>query len=473
MTSPGATRRALSPVLAALLTVTACAEPASDAEAASDAETPPAAADVAFVGVNVVPMSSEEVLENRTVLVEDGRISWIGAADAAVPEGAQAIDAAGLYLMPGLAEMHAHVPPQAGQEAFTDQILFLFLANGVTTIRGMLGAPHHLALRDELDSGRKLGPRLVTTGPSLNGNSVPTPEAAREAVEAQAAAGYDLLKIHPGIGAEAFDTLAATAERVGIRFAGHVPAEVGVRRFIELGGSTIDHLDGYVDALLSEDAPAPAFFGVNAMDHVDEASLDELVRLTAEAGVAQVPTQSLFEDLLLDGDVDGLYARDDVRYMVPAVREGWGDAVASIRGDVPREDLERFIDLRRRLIRALHDAGVPILLGSDAPQIFNVPGFSMHEELDALVASGLTPYEALRTGTVNIARHLGAEDRGTVAEGQAADLILLRGNPLESVANVRDVAGVMIQGHWLGAAEIEAGLADIAEANRSSAPEAP
>ncbi len=467
MASPGISRRALSPVLAVLLLVAACAQGASDAEA------PPAAADVAFVGVNVVPMSSEEILDNRTVLVEDGRISWIGPADAAVPEGARTIDAAGMYLMPGLAEMHAHVPPQADQAEFTDQILFLFLANGITTIRGMLGAPHHLALRDELNGGSRLGPRLVTTGPSLNGNSVPTPQAAREAVEAQSEAGYDLLKIHPGIGAEAFDTLAATAQRVGIRFAGHVPAEVGVRRFIELDGWTIDHLDGYVNALLSADAPSPSFFGVNTMEYVDEAGLDELVRLTAEAGIAQVPTQSLFEDLLLNGDVDDLYARDDVRYMVPAVREGWGDAVTSIRGDVPREDLQRFIDLRRRLIGELHDAGVPILLGSDAPQIFNVPGFSMHEELDALVASGLTPYEALRTGTVNIAQHLGAEDRGTVAEGQAADLILLRGNPLESVANVRDVAGVMVQGRWLGADEIEAGLADIAEANRSNAPEGP
>jgi cytosine/adenosine deaminase-related metal-dependent hydrolase len=467
MASPGVSRRILIPLLVAVLPGAACAR------SSADAAPPPASADFAFVGVTVVPMSSEEVLPDRTVLVEDGRITWIGAADAAVPEGAETVDAAGMYLMPGLAEMHAHVPPQEGQEAFTDQILFLFLANGVTTIRGMLGAPHHLPLRDDLNSGRRLGPRLVTTGPSLNGNSVPTPQAAREAVEAQAAAGYDLLKIHPGIGAETFDTLAATARRVGIRFAGHVPEAVGVRRFIELDGWTIDHLDGYVNALLGDDAPGPSFFGTNVMPYVDESGLAELVRLTVEAGVAQVPTQSLFEDLLLDGDVEALYARDDVRYMVPGVRANWGQAVASIRGETSQEELDAFVDLRRRLIKALHDAGVPILLGSDAPQIFNVPGYSMHEELEALVAAGLTPYEALRTGTVNIARHLGVDDRGVVAEGMAADLVLLRANPLEGVANVRDPAGVMIQGRWLGADEIAAGLADIAEANRSSQPESP
>ena len=463
----GVSRRIPFPALAVLLPVTACAQ------AEPEGAVPPPTADMAFVGVNVVPMSSEEVLENRTVLVEDGRISWIGGADAEVPEGAETIVAPGMYLMPGLAEMHAHVPPQPDQQEFTDQILFLFLANGVTTIRGMLGAPHHLSLRDDLDSGRKLGPRLVTTGPSFNGNSVPTPASAREAVEAQAAAGYDLLKIHPGIDRETFDTLAATARRVGIRFAGHVPAEVGIRRYIELGGWTIDHLDGYVDALLPEDAPAPSFFGVSSMDYVDVEGIPELVRLTAEAGIAQVPTQSLFEDLLLDGDVDDLYARNDVRYMVPQVRAGWGQAVANIRGETSDEDLARFVELRRRLIRELHDAGVMILLGSDAPQIFNVPGFSMHEELETLVASGLSPYEALRTGTVNVAEHLGAQDRGSVAEGKAADLILLRANPLESVSNVREIEGVMIRGRWLGADEIAAGLADIAEANRSNAPEAP
>ncbi len=441
--------------------------------AQSGANAQPTSADFAFVGVNVVPMTSEEVLDGRTVLIEDGRISWIGDAATAVPEGARSVQAEGMYLMPGLAEMHAHVPPQEGQEEFTDQILFLFLANGVTTIRGMLGAPHHLPLREALNSGRKLGPRLVTTGPSLNGNSVPTPASAREAVEAQAAAGYDLLKIHPGITAETFDTLAATARREGIRFAGHVPAEVGVRRYIELGAWTIDHLDGYVNALLTPDAPDAAFFGVNAMDYVDEAGIPELVRLTADAGLAQVPTESLFEDILLGGSASQLYARDDVRYVPGPVKANWGQAVTSIRGEVPATELRVFVDLRRRLIKEMHDAGVPILLGSDAPQIFNVPGFSVHEELETLVASGLTPYEALRTGTVNVAEHLGASDRGTVAPGQAADLILLRANPLEDVANAREIEGVMIQGRWLGAREIEAGLEDIAEANRSSGSETP
>jgi cytosine/adenosine deaminase-related metal-dependent hydrolase len=459
--------RAFGAIGALLLPVAACAQ------AGADAPPPPSSADFAFVGVSVVPMSSEEVQENRTVLVEDGRIAWIGGADAEVPSGAEVVDAAGMYLMPGLSEMHAHVPPQADQEEFTDQILFLFLANGVTTIRGMLGAPHHLTLRDDLNSGRKLGPRLVTTGPSLNGNSIPTPASARAAVEAQAEAGYDLMKIHPGITRETFDTLAATARRLDMRFAGHVPADVGVHRFIELEGWTIDHLDGYLNALLGERAPQPQFFAINAIDHVAEEGVAELVRLTAEAGMAQVPTQSLFEDLLLGGSVADLYARDDVRYVPPRVRANWGQAVDNIRALTDADGARRFVDLRRRLMKELHDAGVTLLLGSDAPQIFNVPGFSMHEELETLVASGLTPYQALRTGTVNVARHLGADDRGTVAEGQAADLILLEANPLDSVTNVRRIAGVMIQGRWLDAEEIAAGLQEIAEANRSDPSEAP
>jgi len=192
---------------------------------------------VVFTHVGVIPMDRERVLENQTVVVRGDRIAEVGpAATTLAPTAATRVDGHGKYLMPGLGEMHAHVPvPQieqqlGGSSEYTERVLLLYLANGVTTIRGMLGHATHLALRERLRRGELLGPTLYTSGPSFNGNSAPDPETARRMVLEQKAAGYDFLKIHPGLSRETFDALARTADSVGIRFAGHVPAAVGLDR---------------------------------------------------------------------------------------------------------------------------------------------------------------------------------------------------------------------------------------------------
>jgi imidazolonepropionase-like amidohydrolase len=145
-----------------------------------------------------------------------------------------------------------------------------------------------------------------------------------------------------------------------------------------------------------------------------------------------------------------------MRYASPADVSQW---VATKRGDVEAYQLEhrqRYIDLRRRLIKALHDSGVGILLGSDAPQTWNVPGFSIHREIAAYVAAGLTPFEALVTGTRAVAAHFGTLDRtGTIEAGKRADLVLLDGNPLQDISNTLRIAGVMIGGRWLPKSEID------------------
>ncbi|MEJ2336987.1 MAG: hypothetical protein P8Y26_15340 [Gemmatimonadales bacterium] len=187
---------------------------ASDAEDAGGTPVSANAADYAFVGVEVVPMDEERVVPNQTVLVLGDRIVAIGDADAVrVPEGAARIDAEGKFLMPGLAEMHAHIPSgQAGGPDFTERVLLLYLVNGITTIRGMLGAPMHLELRAQANRGEILSPRIYTSGPSINGNSIPNPDSAGRAVRYQKLAGYDFLKIHPGLSREAFETLDEVAD---------------------------------------------------------------------------------------------------------------------------------------------------------------------------------------------------------------------------------------------------------------------
>ncbi len=157
----------------------------------------------------------------------------------------------GKYLIPGLAEMHAHVPPIDDMEPMKD-VLFLFAANGITTIRGMLGHPKHLELRSKIQSGEVLGPRLFTTGPSINGMSVTSPESGAAMVRKQKEAGYDFLKLHPGLTRDKFDAIASTANEVQIPFVGHVSFGVGVWRAIDAGYSSIDHLDGFIEGLVQQ-----------------------------------------------------------------------------------------------------------------------------------------------------------------------------------------------------------------------------
>lgn len=415
----------------------------------------------AFVNVNVVTMDDDSVLRNQTVIVEDRRIASIGSVNTLpVPEGSRLVDGTDRYLMPGLAEMHAHVPPSGS--ALLDRVLALFALNGVTTVRGMLGHPSHLPLREAIDSGAVLGPRLITSGPSLNGNSVSGPGDARDKVLQQKAAGYDFIKLHPGLSLAEFEAIAGTANDIGMPFAGHVSVTVGLRRALADGMATIDHLDGYFVAAITEDAERSGgfggFFDVLLGEYVDPDKLVELAAETAESGTWNVPTQLLFENVVSTESAEALGGRPEMRFMPASSVQNWITAKQQFLADGYDADASRrSIQLRRQLIKALHDAGARLLLGSDAPQIFNVPGFSVHRELGLLVESGLTPFEALQTGTVNAAEYLGIES-GRIEPGYRADLVLLDDDPLADIANTQRIHGVMLDGLWISSADRSARL---------------
>lgn len=417
----------------------------------------------AFINVNVIPMSTETVLEEQTVIVENGIIKLIGDVDqVAIPEEAQAVDGTDRFLVPGLAEMHAHVPDTGSGEL--ERYLTLFVANGVTTIRGMLGRPSHLELRRKLLDGEVLGPRLVTSGPSLNGRSVSGVADARRQVREQAAAGYDFIKVHPGLSGAEFTALAEMANELGIPFAGHVPVAAGVATALELGMASIDHLDGYLVALLPPDSYRSGgyggFFDVMLAQEIEAEKIGDVAAATAASGTWNVPTQVLIEQLVDATPVEELRLRPEMKFMPPETVENW---VAAKNRQLAERGFNAntaalAISLRRRLILALHEAGAGLLLGSDAPQVFNVPGFSLHRELDVLVQSGLTPFEALATGTTAVAEFLGT-NTGTVAVGKSADLLLLDANPLEDIRNSRRIHGVMLRGQWLSAKRLDEMLA--------------
>ena len=419
---------------------------------------------IVIAGVSVVPMDREEVLQNQTVIVENGRITYVGA-QRNPPTGATVVDGRGKFLMPGIAEFHAHVP----NGAVAHRALTLYALAGVTTARGMLGQPAHLALRDSIRNGQLFGPRVLTSGPSFNNNSVSSPGVAITMVTDQKNAGYDLLKIHPGVPRVAFDSLAATANRLRIAFSGHVPLEVGLDVAITAKYSTIDHLDGFIEAMYNGPQPLTAavdgFFGLGIVRQLDTSRFQPIVERVKASGVAMVPTQILMDNYTNDKTGEQLTSGPEFRYWLPQVVTNWRNMKNNLleQPPAPREQQQEFTALRRRFIKTLYDSGVPFLLGSDAPQFWNVPGFSAHRELGALVAAGLTPYQALRTGTVNVARFLGEEGlSGVVRQGARADLILVDGNPLQDIANTLRISGVVVNGRWIGAAERNAMLASLA-----------
>lgn len=421
------------------------------------AATPTWAA-TAIVNVNVIPMTSERVVAGQTVVVEHGLITAIGDVDSVpVPEEADLVDGTDRYLIPGLAEMHGHVTGTGDAEL--GRLFSLFLANGVTTVRGMLGRPSHLQLRDDIAAGKVFGPRLITSGPSFNGNSVKSTSQGADMVREQHAAGYDFLKIHPGLSQDEFNAIADTANEIGIPFAGHVPVAVGIDGALAKGMATIDHLDGYMAALLPSNTDPSGgyggFFDVMLADQVVEEHIADVVANTLSAGVANVPTESLFEQIVNDTSVTDLASQPEMRYMPEATVRQWQrskEQTTSERGFDPAVAAHA-IEIRRSLIFSLHKAGAVLLLGSDAPQIFNVPGFSLHHELAFLVASGLSPFEALQTGTTAPAKFFGT-NTGTVEVGRIADLVLLDANPLEDISNSGRVHGVLAIGRWVTAAEL-------------------
>lgn len=409
----------------------------------------------AFINVNLVPMTTERVIAQQTVVVSDGIIAALGPVDETpIPRGAVVIDGTDRFLMPGLAEMHAHVPAADSEDL--DRNLSLYVANGVTTIRGMLGQASHIELREKLNDGVVFGPRLVTSGPSFNGRSVVGVAQAQQRVRDQHRMGFDFVKIHPGLTAGEFEAIAETANELGMPFAGHVPVATGVARALQLGIATIDHLDGYFPALLPASSVGAGgyggFFDVMLAAEIDESRIPGIARATAVANTWNVPTEILVEVRVNARSTAELRNLPGMEFMPRETVERWvasKEALLAERGFDP-EVAARAVELRRRLILELHRAGAGLLLGSDSPQVFNVPGFSLHRELGTLVAAGLTPYEALRTGTIAVSEFLG-RNTGIVATGRDADLVLLDANPLEDIHHAQRIHGVMLRGIWYSA----------------------
>ena len=433
----------------------------------------------AFVNVSLVPMTSEIVILGQTVLVRGDRIVAVGSSDKIrVPRKAVVIDGAGAWLMPGLADMHMHTQYDWIGPAWPVMPLKLYLANGVTTVRcfGPLGGPpdHVLKWREEVKKGKQPGPAIYTSGPILYG---PVPDPAG-AVREQKNQGYDFIKIYSYVTRGEFQEVMKEAKEVGIYTAGHIPFLVGLDGILSEGMDEIAHIEEldfeFLDlepdmqrsrieifrGIISQAARKyrnDLDLGIDTLEKKYGTSIRQIVSRLKTTDTPICTTLTVAESIVNKlTEPQDFIERPENRYLPDAYlknfRLGQEKHQFLFSG---YESLAPFkYNMERILAKELKGAEITLLLGTDSGTggMGIVPGFSIHDEIRILTEVGFTPYGAIQTGTVNAAKIVekmtGRGDFGTIETGKRADLILVRGNPLEDVADIKEPLGVMAAGRW-------------------------
>lgn len=411
-------------------------------------------------------MHEEVVLENKAVAVRDGIIvAVVDTSEAQSIEAPKRIDGEGRYLMPGLADMHVHV-------RWDPQTMFdLFLAHGVTTVANMrIGDGKdlnidHLALRAEIASGKRVGPRYYLTGPHFEDDYPASLEEVEVVLGEHVEAGYDFVKVHGDLPPEIYDALMKDARSRGLRVIGHGQHKRPLQETLRL--DTLEHaeellytaIDPQFGAALEKD------FLQAYREHAERLReptyRTPIIEAIVQSGIHVNPTLIVYK-MVGEWESDAHLAamRDDptMAYLPARVKDRWLGPKNPYQEDgfpIKKAEIDRNLEVLFMLVKEMNDAGVPLLLGTDTFGTL-IPGHSLHQELALLVQAGLSPYEAIRTGTVNIAAYLNEADRaGAIREEYRADFILLDRNPLSDIANSQSVSGVYSQKRWHSRIDIE------------------
>jgi imidazolonepropionase-like amidohydrolase len=402
---------------------------------------------------------------NTTVVIDKNRITRVITSSQANLKSGQVIDAHGQYLIPGLWDMHTHVYFDSTAAEGTDLVIPLFLANGITGIRDMGSALDPiLHARDEIAAHRLLGPRMIVSGPMLDGPksqykaaiAITTPEDGRKAVDMLKSRGADFIKVQSGVPREAYFAIADESKKVGIPFEGHVPDAIRASEAIASGQRTFEHLIGIFEASSPDETKYLTGKKTVGMflDTYDPAREASIIQLIAKNQIWQCPTlywergQWLVDAIDYNKDPDLAYAAHTwVTKQWPAAQKG---IMKSLDTD-PLPVREKFVTHELDIVRKLYAANVPFLAGTDTPAGVDViPGISLHLELQRFVAAGFTPLQALQTATLNPAKFYNKlNDYGTIQPGRIADLVLLEANPLDDIANTRKITAVITDGRYL------------------------
>jgi imidazolonepropionase-like amidohydrolase len=427
---------------------------------------------------------------DMTVVIDGGRITAL-ARSAAIspPQGAETVDGAGKFLIPGLWDMHVHI---AGQF-----YLPLFLANGVTGVREMHAFyPESVfSMRKAVQEGKTLGPRIVAAGALIDGAKPFWPgsltatneEEGRKAVQTLQKRGADFIKVYTKLPRPAYFAIADEAKKVGLPFAGHVPESISAAEASDLGQKSMEHLYGILLAC-STDEERLRKEEVESMEKLDNAAIRELLgRIQVKAldsyndekakalfakfaknDTWQDPTLTVLRSLASRYDEE--FCNDPrVKYMPVFLRSGWKPKAGSSK--LSPEGLTAFKRTYKnasKLVQAMRKAGVQFLAGTDVTNPYCFPGFSLHDELALLVNEcKFTPMEALQCATRNPARFLGQDkELGTVEQGKLADLVLLEANPLDDIRNTTKIAAVVVAGKLVRKSQLEKMLKEVEAANK-------
>jgi imidazolonepropionase-like amidohydrolase len=429
------------------------------------AQTISSTASIALTHVTIVDVRSGALHADQTVVVEGNLIRSVGPSTSTKPpQRARLIDCSGLFLIPGLWDMHVHLMFGDWFPGAKEISLPLFIANGVTGVRDM-GSELEIVQgwRKEIDAGTLVGPRIFTSGPMLDGPkprfpssiAITTPDDARRAVADLKRRGADFIKLQSLIPREAVFAIADEAKKQGIPFEGHVPDSVRASEMSEAGMKSFEHLIGIFEG----SSPAEDDFlkgnktEARFLETYDPARAASLAGLLARNHTWQCPTLVWERGGNLIDVTD--FAKDTRAKYVPAswktttwkrftdeITQGYGNDNLAVR--------KKFLEKELEVVQLLHEKGVKFLAGTDTPPgVYIFPGFSLHEELQQFVAAGFTPLQALQTATVNPAQFFGMENRlGSIEPGKLADLVLLRANPLDDIANTQKIAAVVANGRY-------------------------
>jgi imidazolonepropionase-like amidohydrolase len=446
------------------------------------APAPPAPARIVITHVTVINPGSGSVQPDTTVVITGDRITAVSGPTHLPPTpSARVIDGRGRYLIPGLWDMHVHSAFGDWFPGGRDIILPLFIANGVTGVRDMGGdIPVLFAWRKQIAAGQITGPRMIVSGPMLDGYlpdgklrfpssvAVTTPESAVAAVDSLKAQGVDFIKVQSVISRDAYLAAAAEAHKQGLPLVGHVPDKVRIAEAVAAGQKSIEHLMGSFEGCSTEEDKFIAGQGdlKLLLASYDQKKCDALVRLLAQSQTWQVPTlawqrggtfldQRDLQHQPLDKYVPAYWRDVTWRRFTEEMMPGLLHDPLALRQEYFARNLQ--------MVGAQHRAGVPFLAGTDAaPGVYIMPGFSLHDELANFVEAGFSPMESLETATSNPAKFLGAESTsGSVEPGKIADLVLLRANPLDDIRNTQRIDAVIANGRVFDRAALDGILTQV------------